>query len=131
MPTKTTAIDHLVVALLSVGGYPLQRTWDRLEKLQKEGLTDPAVMSALDEAETVRRLARAGYDRGPDVTTSMARRLIAVHGAIREGILERTLVCLASKKPNEARALLCNVKGIGPAVFENFAALEGSQEELK
>lgn len=124
-PGETAHVDHLVVALLSVGGYPLQRTRDRLEKIREAGLTDPNVVRALSEAAVVTRLAGAGYDRGPEVTTSMARRLIALHAAVRDGVLDRALVLLTDKKTDDARAILCKIKGIGPGVFGNFLALEG------
>ncbi|HXG47422.1 MAG TPA: hypothetical protein VNO52_07355 [Methylomirabilota bacterium] len=118
-------VDHLVVALLAVGGYSLQRAWDLLPALQNEGLTDAKAAERLDEAEVVRRLARAGYDRGPIVTTSMAKRLIALHAAVRGGILTHAFGLMREGRLQDAEKAFCKVKGVGPMVFKQFAALEG------
>jgi hypothetical protein len=117
-------VKNLVVATLAVGGYPLQRAWDLLPNLEKEGLIDPHAVQRCDEAEVVQRLARSGYDRGPTVTLSMATRLIALHEAVRNGILEQVIRLVADRKIEEGEDMLCRIKGIGPMVFKQFAALE-------
>ncbi len=118
--------DHLVVALLAVGGYSLQRAWDLLPALQREHLADAKAAEELDEAEVVRRLARAGYDRGASVTTSMAKRLMAVHAAVRDGVLAQASRLMRDGRLQDAERVLCQVSGIGPTVFKHFAVLEGA-----
>jgi hypothetical protein len=118
-------VEHLVVALLAVGGFTLQRTWDLLPNLEREGLTDSRAVEKLDEGEIVRRLARSGYDRGPTVTTSMAKRLMALHVAVRDGVLAEATRLIRDGRVLDAQKALCKIKGVGPMVFKQFAVLEG------
>src|SRR6267378_3203444 len=114
-------IVHLVIAALAVGGYSLERAWDLRPKLEREGLVDPKVVEMLDEAEVVRRLATCGYDRGPIVTASMASRLIALHAAVRIGVLAQTSELMQNGRLQDAEKVLRRVKGVGPMVFRQFA----------
>jgi hypothetical protein len=123
-PEARGDIADLVIAMLSVGGYALERVWEIRTNLEREGLLDSGVVEALDEAELVRRLTVSGYDRGPIVTTSMANRLIALHAAVRNGILAEASRLMQERRTKDAEALLCTVKGIGPMVFRQFAALQ-------
>jgi hypothetical protein len=118
-------VEHLVIAMLSVGGYPLERVWDIRLNLEREGLLESNFVGTLDEAELVRRLAISGYDRGPIVTMSMAIRLIALHAAVRKGVLAQVSGLIQERRLKDAETLLCTVKGIGPMVFRQFAALQG------
>jgi hypothetical protein len=120
-------IRHLLVAMLAVGGFSLERAWGLLPNLEKEGLADPKTVAGLDEREMVRRLARSGYDRGPTVTPFMADRLMAVHAAVRDGVLAQTCRLMRDGRDREAETMLRRVKGIGPTVFRHFAMFQGSQ----
>jgi hypothetical protein len=117
-------VVHLVVAVLAVGGYSLQRAWNLLASLQKEGLTDSKAVEKYDEAEVVRRLARSGYNRGPTVTPSMAKRLMALHAAVRDGVLAQAVRLLQDGRIKDAEKVLCTIKGVGPMVFNQFVMLE-------
>lgn len=119
-------VEHLVVAMLAVGGYSLQRVWNILPQLQAEGLTDSSRSENANETKVVQRLARAGYDRGPTVTTSMAKRLVALHAAARDGLLDQAARLMREGRLKDAEKALCSVKGIGPIVFKHFAILEGA-----
>jgi len=123
---ESESVVHLMVAVLAVGGYSLQRAWNLLESLKKEGLTNPKVVEKCDEAEVVRRLARSGYDRGPTVTWSMAMRIMALHAAVRGGVLAQAVRLLRDGRVKDAEKVLCEVKGVGPTVFKHFAVLEGA-----
>jgi hypothetical protein len=111
--------------MLAVGGYSLQQVWDLLPSLEREGLADPQIVEMLDEAEVVRRLARSGYDRGPTVTVSMANRLMALHAAVRNGVLTQASRLMQEGRLQDAEKTLRSVKGVGPMVFKQFAALKG------
>ena len=117
---------NLVIATLAVGGYSLQRVWDIQSSLEKQGLVDPWAVEKFNEAEVVRRLAISGYDRGPIVTTSMAKRLMALHAAVRGGVLTQTCRLMQEGRLRDAEHMLCGVKGIGPIVFKQFALLKGA-----
>jgi hypothetical protein len=116
-------IVSVVIAMLAVGGYSLQRVWDIQASLEKEGLIDPKAVEKLNEAEVVRRLVNSGYDRGPIVTTSMAQRLMALHRAVRSGVLMQTCRLIQEGRLKDAETMLCGVKGIGPSVFKQFMLL--------
>jgi hypothetical protein len=122
-------LAHLIIALLSVGGYSIERVWEIRSNLESEGLLDSKAVEMLDEAEVVRRLATSGYDRGPVVTVSMARRLMALHTAVRNGLLAQASSLMQEKRMKDAETLLCTVKGIGPMVFSQFAALLGESKQ--
>jgi hypothetical protein len=125
---ESEPVVHLMVAVLAVGGYSLQRAWNLLPSLQKEGLTDSKAVEDYDEAEIVRRLSRSGYDRGPIVTASMAKRLMALHTAVRNGVLAQTVRLLREDRVKDAEKVLRTVKGVGPVVFNQFAVLEGAMK---
>lgn len=123
-------IVHLVIAALAVGGFSLERAWDLRPKLERQGLVDPKAVEMLDEAEVVRRLAICGYDRGPIVTAAMASRLIALHAAVRKGVLAQTSELMQSGRVQDAEKMLCRIKGVGPMVFRQFAVLEGIEKKM-
>jgi len=118
------SLEHLIVAMLAVGGFPLERAWALLPKLRQSGLTTPATALALDERELIRRLALSGYDRGPVVTTSLARRIMAAHVATEKGVLATTVRLMREGNVEQAEKTLREVKGVGPTVFRTFVALE-------
>lgn len=126
--TTTEEIGDAVVALLSVGGYSLQRAWECLEGLRGNGLLDPAVVQSLSEGEVVRRLGASGYDRGAIVTTMMARRLVSLHEGVRRGAVRQACDHLREGRVTEAERALCSVSGVGPAVFKNFTALQSPKK---
>src|SRR2546427_5460235 len=103
---ESERVENFVVAVLAVGGYSLQRAWNLLPSLRKEGLTDPKAFEQYDEAEVVRRLARSGYDRGPTVTTSMAKRFIALHAAVRDGVLAQAIGLMQDGCVKDAEQIL-------------------------
>jgi hypothetical protein len=120
------AVEHLVVATLAVGGYTIQRAWALLPNLKAAGLTDSGAIQTLDESEVVRRLARSGYDRGPAVTMSMAKRIVALHRAVREGVLMAAVTSMREGRLQDAEEILCRINGVGPMVFRQFILLEGA-----
>lgn len=108
------------------------------------GASKSAIQVALAEAEKAGRLARgaagmapenvdlagdlddecrAGHDRGPTVTTSMAKRLMALHAAVREGVLTQTSQLMREGRLQEAERALCKVKGVGPMEPAGWNAL--------
>ena len=124
MYADSVHVENLVVAALAVGGYSVQRVWDLLANLRKEGLVNSEAFEKYDEAEVVRCLARSGYDRGPTVTMSMANRLMALHAGVRAGVLAKTVFLLRNGHIKDAEGVMCAMKGVGPRVFKHFAMLE-------
>ncbi len=58
-----TVWKDLIVSLFSVNSYPLQRTWDIADELNREGLFDPTNLGKWNVEEIAKRLLRAGYSR--------------------------------------------------------------------
>ena len=65
----------LVIAILSVNNYPLDKTFGLFDRLAEAGLFDPAKLETWGLAEISRGLGAAGYDRGPTMTRIFAERL--------------------------------------------------------
>src|SRR5437763_1556705 len=54
----------LVVAMLSVNSYSVEKSYAIANQLAAEGLTDPMKLATFEPDEIARRLDRAGYKRG-------------------------------------------------------------------
>jgi hypothetical protein len=110
----------LVVAILSVNSFPVDRTWALLDRLRAEKLTDPANLSQQTAPGLYSKLVAAGYDRGEFMTYLFAERLSSL-GAFTKafGIAECEKV-IKGRDANAIKAMLLAVNGIGPAVMRNF-----------
>src|ERR1035441_2872807 len=76
--------EDLVVSILSVNQYSLERTYQSIQGLRKQGLLDPNKLMYWGQGEIVDRLKAAGCDRGPFMTNLFALRLCNL-GALMEG----------------------------------------------
>jgi len=115
--------SDLVVAILSVNSFPVERTYALLDRLRAEKLTDPAHLSQQTAPALYSKLVAAGYDRGEFMTYLFAERLSSL-GAFAKavGIAECEKV-MKSRDANAIKSMLLSVKGIGPAVMHNFLFL--------
>ncbi len=68
----------LVIAILSVNNYPLEKTFALFESLLENGLFDPTTLAAFSPADVAKRLGSAGYNRGDTMTTIFTQRLISL-----------------------------------------------------
>src|ERR1041384_1101122 len=75
--------EDLVVSVLSVNNYSLERTYKSLAALREQGLVDPRRLEQWDQVEIASRLKAAGCDRGPFMTNLFALRLANVGELIR------------------------------------------------
>ncbi len=64
MPLLPEHCEHLVAALLTVNGYPLDRAVALMPAFRKAGLLDANRVAALDYEALVAALNAAGYTRG-------------------------------------------------------------------
>jgi hypothetical protein len=112
----------LLVSILSVNNYPLEKTYAHLLGLQSEGLCSPDNLAKWTVEEIANRLKAAGVDRGSFMTGLYARRLAALGAAVRTiGLTNFTNSLLAKRA--EISSLLLPIEGIGPRVLMNFFAL--------
>lgn len=119
--------SSLVIAMLSVNNYPLDRTLSHFEELELQGLFNPENLAIWNLDETVQRLTRGGYDRGPVLTAILAERLVALGRYAKEVGRERFEKTLADGEPNEISEMLMPVRGIGPVVLGNYKLLQQAE----
>jgi hypothetical protein len=115
--------DDLVISILAVNRYSLEKTYDRKSGLQEQKITDPRSLVNWTEEEIERRLKASGYDRGLFMTKLFARRLFALAGLIRAVGLTHCNQVLSGRSKGEIEYLLERVNGVGPIVLQNFYIL--------
>ena len=117
------AWESLAVAMLSVGGFSVEKVLRLRGALAEHGLLDPRNLVEWDPARITRELTAAGYERGL-LTGMYAERL---SGAMRAlAAVDRfaeAQMTLASADAEHVSELLLPQKGIGPKVIENFLRL--------
>lgn len=126
MPKSSDTVwEDLVLSILSVNQYSLEKTYACLEGLRREGLFEPETLISCSPEEIVARLKRGGCYRGVFMTTLFAHRLSSL-GYFLEG--KGIGVCedvLRSGDASAIKGLLMPVNGIGPKVLQNFFILRG------
>ena len=127
-PQKTKpAIDDpwedLVISMLSVNQYSLERTYESIDGLRAEGLVDPRKFTRWEQEEIVERLKSAGCDRGPFMTNLFALRLANLGALIERQGIDNCRKIISGRDANAVQELLLPVNGIGPKVIANFCLL--------
>lgn len=122
MALAASQVECLLVALLSVNNFSLEKAWALLPRMREAGLTDPARVTAMDMAAAIDALTRAGYDR-KSLTWLFAERVKALMAAIVAGELAGLDEAIATNDKGRATELLDRVRGIGPTVIQNAWAL--------
>lgn len=117
--------EDLVIAILAVNQYSLEKTYPALSLLRDNGLLSPENLSRWDIDEIIRRLKVAGCDRGPFMTQLFGVRLAHLGAAVESYSIEACSRILLSNDPVAIRDLLWPIKGIGPKVLKNFFMLRG------
>lgn len=121
--TPESAWDDLVISILAVNQYSLERTYPLLGGLRGQELTKPSVLARRDVDNIEERLRMSGFDRGAFMTRLFAQRLAAIGSLIRtKGVTECELIFKSGDR-TAIRELLQPVKGVGPIVLRNFFIL--------
>lgn len=115
--------SDLVVSILSVNQYPLEKTYASLPALRSEGLCAPENLGRWDVEEIIARLKKAGLDRGPFMTSLFAVRLASLGVAVSTIGVAEFASLLLRKRRTEISQLLMPINGIGPRVLKNFFLL--------
>jgi hypothetical protein len=115
--------SDLVVAMLSVNNYPLEKAYVHVQGLKSAGLCSPENLSRLGEDDVVKRLEEAGCNRGAFMTRLFARRLWSLGAAVSTIGIARFTRIIAGNQRTEISNLLLPIYGIGPKVLENFFLL--------
>jgi len=117
--------EDLVISVLAVNQYSLEKTYACKEGLQTQELTTPATLLELAPAEIERRLKAGGCDRGAFMTNLFAKRLAALGAHVRSVGIEKSTIILAGISRQKIEQFLEPVNGIGPVVLRNFFLLRG------
>lgn len=118
-----SAWESLAIAMLSVGGFSVEKVLGLRASLAKHGLLDPRNLVEWDEARITRELTAAGYDRGL-LTGMYAERLSAAMRALAAtDRLVETQTLLENADDERISDLLLPEKGIGPKVVASFLRL--------
>lgn len=118
MAISQDSVDAILVSLLAVQNYPLDRAWSLLPGLEKAELTNPFRVAQADVGNLVAKLTGAGYERGY-LNGIMAPRVQNLMKAVVAGELDAFDALSKAGHRQAALELLCKVKGIGPKVANN------------
>jgi len=127
LPSTAPAVDDvwedLVVSILSVNQYSLERTYSCIDGLRQQGITNPENLIRWDQSEIARRLVAAGCDRGAFMTNLFAVRLCNLGMAVEAARIETFAKTLSGENRDAMQTLLLPIKGVGPKVISNFFLL--------
>lgn len=117
--------EDLVVSVLSVNNFPLERTYVFLENLRAQGLFDPENLVLWSITQIEARLRAAGFDRGAFMTNLFAQRLRHLGALIDQRGADVCFRVISGRDTTAIESLLLPVKGVGPRVIANLIALRG------
>ena len=124
-------VDHLealIVSILAVNSYGLEKAYSLLPALRKSGLTDSSRVPKLKCEKVMMLLAASGYERGL-LTEMMAARLVSLMKTVSDGELDGLGELVANNKRVAAVEMLCAIRGIGPKVASDAWAMMRSGTE--
>jgi endonuclease III-like uncharacterized protein len=113
----------LVVAMLAVNRWTLDRAVSLTKALREAGLSDPAAVRSMSVDEVAARLAKAGYKRGQYMQQLLATRIGSAAKVLDEHGIRRVTELERRGDKSAIRDFLLTVKGIGPEVANSFLIL--------
>jgi hypothetical protein len=120
---RSQRIEDLVVSVLAIYQYSLEKTYNLRDDLRREGVFDLDAMARKQLPDVVAALHAAGYQRGK-TTAIFADRILELAQAARKGVLTEALHAWNAGQHDRADSLLLAIPGIGPRVLENFHMLQ-------
>lgn len=122
-PQAFDVASALVKSIMSVNGWPLERSCELHEALEREGLYDFERLAKSEESEVFDRLRRAGYAKSDFVVGLVAERIKAAALAFSGAGMAELLELEGNGKLVEADQKLDAVRGIGPHVIQCYRFL--------
>lgn len=113
---------NLVIAMLSVNQYPVEKTWTIFDQLKANGLFDPLNFGKWNYVELYNRLNDSNYNRGK-MMPIFIERLLSLSNLL--GDVKKNENILATGTKDEVSELLKKVKGVGPVVINTFFLIRG------
>lgn len=123
-PGATSVVEDLVMAMLSVDSWTLEKSFEIREQLEREGFFALESLAERSPTDVFERLERAGYARGDFMICTMSDRLLHMADLLAGDGLPELLGLVESKGP-ELDTFLQQIKGVGPAVVRKFRTLRG------
>jgi len=122
-PVADDLWEDLVLSMLSVNQYSLERTYSSIEGLRQQGILDPTNLMLWEPDQIAERLKAAGCNRGAFMTKLFAQRLSNLGVLVEAKGIDASTRILASSDRKAIEELLLPVSGIGPKVISNFHLL--------
>lgn len=113
---------NLVIAMLSLNNYPLEKTWKIYDRLETNGLFNPLNFASWRHEELFDKLISSNYDRGA-MTGIFVERLSTIAALVDDVTANEQI--LANGTRQEIVNLLTRIKGVGPVVLNNYMLLRG------
>ena len=110
-----SSVEALVIAVLSVGGWPPERVVSSLPALRAAGVTAPNAVADMDLGVLTVALAKNGYSRGL-LTSTYAERLQAVMREVASAQLDGLPELVRSGDQDAFVRRLVQIHGVGPKV---------------
>lgn len=117
------AIEDLVIAVLAVNRWSLEKVFSIRDGLDKQGLFDFDSLAQVDPGAIAKKLEAAGYKRGDYMTLMMASRLKGIAEQMGPAKRGEMMAFLEQGDRRELETLLLGLTGVGPSVFEQFLCL--------
>jgi len=111
-------VDILIVSILAVNSYTLERVLGHISSFKMQGLLDFRSVSEMDVGTIAVKLTKSGYNRGL-LNGMMAERIKDLMTAISEGYLDKLPELVLKKDKAAALLLLCSLRGMGPTTAKN------------
>jgi 3-methyladenine DNA glycosylase/8-oxoguanine DNA glycosylase len=121
-PSQEAIVRDLMIAILAVNQYSVERASEVVERFDEVGLADPAHVMRLDESAIAERLEQAGYQRGDYMCRLMAKRILSAATALANGI-SAIAECEQRGDIHSLRSRLLAIHGVGPKVVSGYCAL--------
>lgn len=116
---------NLIAALLAVNNWPIEKAWEIVPDLERQGLLDFASVASMGHRDVFDRLRAAGYTKSDYVVGLVGDRLLGLAGILSRGGLSKIEQLVRNRQDDELEKFLLDIKGIGPVVLGNFNLLLG------
>lgn len=120
--------EDLVVAILAVNQYKLQKTYSQIPSLREVGIFNPNNLKKWNIEEIAERLRLGNCNRGEFMTNLFAKRLSALGELLKHREIHECEQILLSGDKESITELLMPVKGVGKKVLQNFFLLRQLNE---
>lgn len=118
--------QDLILALLAVNHWDVEKAATITEGLRAQGLTAPTVIMSRSLEANAEHLGQAGYNRGQYMQRLMSGRIMSAAFHFMKADFARQLQRAVDEKDISAlKKVLNEVEGVGNMVIDNFRMLQG------